>query len=106
MAVEGLECTNIHFHQVNSFNWICQRPLCSCLSVHCKALQRERKWSYGLPYLDTTNTKSTSNLYKHVKFCWGEEAVEAADQMQDVLAAHEALENISKKDGSILKVFE
>jgi hypothetical protein len=41
-------------------------------------------------YLDTTDAKSTSNLRKHAKICWGEEAVAAADQTRDVLAAREA----------------
>jgi len=57
-------------------------------------------------YLDTTDAKSTSNLRKHAKICWGEEAVAAADQTRDVLAAREALEKMSKKDGSILEAFE
>ena len=57
-------------------------------------------------YLDTTDAKSTSNLRKHAKVCWGDEAVAAADQTRDVLAAREALEKMSKKDGSILEAFE
>lgn len=57
-------------------------------------------------YLDTTDTKSTSNLCKHAKFCWGDKAVAVADQTRDVLATREALEKMGKKDGSILEAFE
>jgi hypothetical protein len=35
-------------------------------------------------YLNTGNTKSTSNLHKHAKICWGGEAVAAADSTRDV----------------------
>src|ERR1700722_4132640 len=35
-------------------------------------------------YLDTGDCKSTSNLRKHAKICWGEEAVAAADNTKDV----------------------
>ena len=35
-------------------------------------------------YLDISDVKSMSNLCKHAKICWGEEAVAAADNMQDV----------------------
>lgn len=55
-------------------------------------------------YLDTTDAKSTSNLRKHAKICWGEEAVAAADRTKDVRAAREALGKI--KDSSIMAAFE
>jgi hypothetical protein len=57
-------------------------------------------------YLDTTDAKSTSNLRKHAKVCWGEEAVAAVDQTRDVLTAREALERMKMKDGSILEAFQ
>jgi hypothetical protein len=31
-------------------------------------------------YLDTSDAKSTSNLRKHAKICWGEEVVASADK--------------------------
>ena len=34
-------------------------------------------------YLDTGDAKSTSNLRKHAKICWGEEAVTVADKTRD-----------------------
>lgn len=55
-------------------------------------------------YLDTGDAKSTSNLRKHAKICWGEETVVAADQTRDIDAAREALKKI--KDGSITEAFE
>jgi hypothetical protein len=58
-------------------------------------------------YLDTSDAKwpkSTGNLRKHAKVCWGEEAVAAADQTRNVDAAREALRKI--KDGSITEAFQ
>jgi hypothetical protein len=57
-------------------------------------------------YLDTGDAKSTSNLCKHAKICWGEEAVAAADNTRDVRAAWEALERLNLVDGSITATFE
>ena len=74
-----------------------------CHAKHCKGKGNGRMVRR---YLDTTDAKSTSNLRKHAKICWGEEAVAAADQTRDVLAAREALEKMSTKDGSILEAFE
>ena len=34
-------------------------------------------------YLDTGDAKSTSNLCKHVRICWGVETVVAADETQN-----------------------
>ena len=57
-------------------------------------------------YLDTGDAKSTSNLRKHAKICWGEEAVAAADNTKDVRAAHDALGKLNLVDGSITAAFE
>jgi len=38
-------------------------------------------------YLDKKDVKSTSNLCKHVKLCWGPDAVEAADRTKNVTEA-------------------
>jgi hypothetical protein len=57
-------------------------------------------------YLDTTDAKLTSNLRKHVKICWGEDIVAAANETRDVLAAREALGKMKIKDGSILEAFK
>ena len=57
-------------------------------------------------YLDTGDAKSTSNLCKHAKICWGEEAVAAADNTKDIRAAREALGKMNLVDGSILSAFK
>ena len=57
-------------------------------------------------YLDTGDAKSTSNLRKHAKICWGEEAVTAADNTRDVRAAREALSKMKSVDSSITAAFE
>jgi hypothetical protein len=57
-------------------------------------------------YLNTGDAKLTSNLCKHAKVCWGEEAVAAADNTKDVHAAREALSKIRLVDGSITAAFE
>ena len=55
-------------------------------------------------YLDTGDAKSTGNLCKHARICWGAEAVAAADETRNLGAAFDALKNI--KDGSITRAFE
>jgi hypothetical protein len=42
-------------------------------------------------YLDTGDRKSTGNLRKHAKLCFGEEAVAVADMGKDINATHAAL---------------
>lgn len=57
-------------------------------------------------YLNTGDAKSTSNLCKHAKICWGEEAMAAADNTRDVQAAHEALSKMKSVDSSITAAFK
>ncbi|KAG1857367.1 hypothetical protein DFJ58DRAFT_659107, partial [Suillus subalutaceus] len=55
-------------------------------------------------YLDKKDAKSTSNMQKHAKICWGEETVKLADETKN---AQEACTIISgAKDGSITASFE
>ena len=51
--------------------------------------------------LDTGDTKSMSNFRKHMKICWGQEAVAAADNTSDVRAACEALRKMELVSRSI-----
>ena len=44
----------------------------------------------------------TSNLCKHAKACWGEEAIAVADNAHDMDAAHENM----IRDGSIAAEFQ
>jgi hypothetical protein len=57
-------------------------------------------------YLDKKDARSTSNLRKHAKSCWGAGAVEAADRTQDVLEARDSVVKPLSKDGTITAVFE
>ena len=52
-------------------------------------------------YLDTTDTKSTGNLHKHARICWG---LETADKTLSFGEAYEVLKRY--KDGSITEAFE
>ena len=55
-------------------------------------------------YLDTTDAKSTGNLRKHARICWGLETVAAADETRSFGEAYEVLKRF--KDGSITEAFE
>ena len=57
-------------------------------------------------YLDTGDAKSTRNLCKHAKICWGEDTVAAADGTRDVQAAREALGKMKSVNSSITGAFE
>ena len=58
-------------------------------------------------YLNTADATSTSNLRKHAKVCWGEEAIAVADATNNVHAAREALANIGNlRDSSITAAFQ
>ena len=72
-----------------------------CTAPNCKGKANGRKVRR---YLDTTDAKSTSNLRKHAKVCWGEDPVAAADATKDVHAAREALGKY--KDLSITMAFK
>lgn len=74
-----------------------------CAAKHCHGRGNGRQVRR---YLDTGDAKSTSNLRKHAKTCWGEEAVAAADSTKDIKAAREALGKMKNIDGSITAVFE
>ena len=57
-------------------------------------------------FLDTSDAKSTSGLRRHAKNCWGEEAVEAADNTEDLDSARSVLSKTKLRDGSITAQFE
>lgn len=57
-------------------------------------------------YLDTGDAKSTSNLRKHAKVCWGDDAVAGADTTRNVQAAREVLAKMKSVDSSITGAFE
>ena len=72
-----------------------------CAAKPCKG----RGGRHVRRYLDTGDAKSTGNLRKHAKVCWGEDAVAAADGTKDVKAAREALGSMENANGSITAVF-
>ena len=55
-------------------------------------------------YLDTGDAKSTINLRKHARICWGVETVAVADETRNYGAAFDMLK--LHKDGSITEAFE
>ncbi|KAI9449207.1 hypothetical protein BJY52DRAFT_1097936, partial [Lactarius psammicola] len=57
-------------------------------------------------FLYTGDTSSTSDLRRHARVCWGDEALAAADQTRDVKTAREALRNHNSKNGSITAAFK
>lgn len=74
-----------------------------CAAVRCMGKGNGRKVRR---YLDTGDAKSTSNLRKHAKICWGEDAVEAADSTRDLKSAREALRKMKTPNGSITEAFQ
>jgi hypothetical protein len=73
-----------------------------CASGRCKA----RNGRDIRRFLDKGDRYSTSNLRKHAKTCWGDDAVAAADATRDVDAAREILAKTNIRDGSITTEFE
>src|SRR5271155_3070068 len=57
-------------------------------------------------FLDTGDAKSTSGLCRHAKSCWGDEAVAAADNSQDLQGAQAILTHTKLHDGSITAEFQ
>lgn len=74
-----------------------------CTATSCKGKGNGR---LVRRYLDTGDAKSTSNLRKHAKLCWGEDTVTAADQTGGVAAACNILLKTKGRDGSITAAFE
>ncbi|KAG1797936.1 hypothetical protein EV424DRAFT_1265608, partial [Suillus variegatus] len=55
-------------------------------------------------FLDKKDAKSTSNMRKHAKICWGEETVKLADETKNSQEAHTIISGA--KDSSITASFE
>jgi hypothetical protein len=72
---------------------------CTAQRCHCRSRFVRR-------FLDKSDAKSTSNLRRHAKLCWGEETVTTADETQDATTAREALRDGKKVDGSITSAFQ
>lgn len=52
-------------------------------------------------FLDKGDAGSTSNLRKHAKICWGDEALEAVYATRDLDSAGEVLAKLKLRNGSI-----
>ena len=72
----------------------------------CSATQCHYRTHFVHRFLDKSDAKSTSNLHRHAKACWGKDMVEAADSTWDVNAAQDALANHKEIDGSITAIFQ
>ena len=73
----------------------------TCNASHCRGKTR-----FVRQFLDKGDAKSTSNLRRHAKSCWGEEAMAAADDTRDVRSARDALANHKDIDGLIMVAFQ
>lgn len=73
-----------------------------CAATHCK----HSSGRIVRRYLDKSDKKSTSNLRRHARNCWGDEIVKNADACGSVNLARGALKNVTLKDGSLTAVFE
>lgn len=57
-------------------------------------------------FINTRDAGSTSNMWKHVKICWGEDALSTADKAKDVNEAQTKIVHGILQDGSITIAFE
>jgi hypothetical protein len=95
----------VFFNQTPSIVYIKERRVheFECAATRCLGKGNGR---IVCRYLDTGDAKSTSNLRKHTKICWGEDAVAAADGTKNVQAAREALGKIKSANSSITDAFQ
>jgi hypothetical protein len=76
-----------------------------CAASRCKG--RGKNPRIVRRYLDTSDRKSTGNLRKHARLCWGDEILRAADSCGDLDSTRKGLDKAKKlKDGSITTTFE
>ena len=69
-----------------------------CRAHHCKVKIRR--------FLDTKDLKSTSNLCKHVKSCWGVDVMSAADDANNTNDVQVKIINGILQNGLITKAFK
>ncbi|KAG6863163.1 hypothetical protein C0991_007826 [Blastosporella zonata] len=65
----------------------------TCTAKHCHAKVAR--------YLNTKDAQSTSNMRKHVRKCWGEDVLDAADNARNKDIARKDIVEKYKKSGSI-----
>ena len=70
----------------------------SCRGNHCSVkIQR---------FLDTKDSRSTGNLRKHIKSCWGIDVMDAADDAKDTNEVRTKIVNGILRNGTITKAFK
>jgi hypothetical protein len=52
------------------------------------------------------DAKSTGNMHKHVKTCWGDEVLDAANEAKDVGEVRTKIVKSIQRSGSITAAFE
>ena len=72
----------------------------------CAASPCRYRTKFVRRFLYTSDASSTSNLRRHARFCWGEDALAAADETRDVKTAREALGKHKGLNGSITAAFK
>lgn len=57
-------------------------------------------------FLDTKDAHSTGNMHKHVRKCWEDDVLAAADQARDAASARTMVVEPFKRNSSITKAFK
>ena len=68
-----------------------------CLGQSCKHQVRR--------FLNTADKGSTSNMWKHIMLCWGEDVLNTAKEVVNLDIAHEVVKNYTA-NGSITVAFK
>ncbi|KAG2342366.1 hypothetical protein BDR05DRAFT_976514 [Suillus weaverae] len=76
----------------------CCSHVFKCMAKGCK--------QHVCCYLDTGDARSTGNMAKHAKTCWGEAAYQAAQGSGTAKSAHETVVRSILQTGSITSAFE
>jgi len=69
-----------------------------CQAKGCKAKVRR--------FLDKGDARSTGNMRKHVRSCWGDEVLKAADDAKDANEVRQKIVGSVLRNGSITASFE
>ena len=76
----------------------CRAHEFKCCKVQCNRLV----WCF----LDTKDAGSTGKLYKHIRLCWGEEVLNAADTVKSAEEVQGKIIPTFLRDGSITTMFQ
>ncbi|KAG2339806.1 hypothetical protein BDR05DRAFT_891115, partial [Suillus weaverae] len=76
----------------------CRTHNFKCQAKRCKIKVR---W-----YLDKGDARLTGNMWKHVRPCWGDEVLKAADQAKNANEVHQKIIGSFLRNGSITILFK